>query len=202
LPDVLSGEEIETLLALPDLETPFGLRDKALIEVLYATGMRVAEAGNLSMPDIDWRAGEIRVVEGKGGKERIVLLGSHALGALEIYVKQARAVLMARCKNTLAATTDAAWINGRGTRLSSHAIYMLVVGYARQAGIEKNVTPHTLRHSFATHLLEGGADLRVVQELLGHRSLSSTQIYTRIGTGHLQKVYLEAHPRAKLEQAT
>lgn len=199
LPDVLTLEEVEQMLALPDLETPFGVRDKALLETLYATGMRVAESANLSMPDIDWRAGEIRVREGKGGKERVVLLGSHALAALKNYVDQSRAALMARCQNSLSATTDAVWINGRGTRLSAHAIYTIVVACARRAALDKNVTPHTLRHSFATHLLEGGADLRVVQELLGHRSLSSTQIYTRVGSAHLQKVYLAAHPRAHTE---
>lgn len=196
LPDVLDVTEIERLLELPDLESPFGRRDKALLETLYATGMRVAEAAGLSMPDIDWRVGEIRVTGGKGSKERVVLLGRHALTALRDYVDSARPQLMARRKNQLAATSDAVWINGRGTRLSAHAIYMLVVEYTKRAGILKNVTPHTLRHSFATHLLEGGADLRVVQELLGHRSLSSTQIYTRVGAAHLQKVYQAAHPRA------
>lgn len=201
LPDVLDLSEIERILELPDLSTAFGLRDKALLETLYATGMRVAEAAALTLRDIDWKAGEVRVAEGKGGKERIVLLGSHAQGALRHYVDEARAVLMARRRNGLAATTDAVWVNMRGTELSAHAIYTLVVGYATKAGIVKNVTPHTLRHSFATHMLEGGADLRVVQELLGHRSLSSTQIYTRVGTAHLLKVYASAHPRAALSQA-
>jgi tyrosine recombinase XerC len=196
LPDVLDIAEIEAMLVLPDLEKPFGRRDRALLETLYATGMRVSEAAALSLGDIDWRAGEIRVVQGKGGKQRIVLLGRHALAALKEYVEASRAPLLARCKSDIAAITDAVWINGRGTRLSSHAIYIMVLGYANRAGIAKNVTPHTLRHSFATHLLEGGADLRVVQELLGHRSLASTQIYTRVGTAHLKKVYEAAHPRA------
>jgi len=196
LPDVLDLSEIEKMLALPDVQTPFGLRDRALLETLYATGVRVAEASQLSLGDIDWRAGEARIRDGKGGKERIVLLGRHALGALQIYVDEARAPLMARRQDKLAPTVDALWVNGRGTRLSGHAIYMLVTAYARRAGIDKNVTPHTLRHSFATHLLEGGADLRVVQELLGHRSLSSTQIYTRVSAVHLKKVYATSHPRA------
>ncbi|MBV9468935.1 MAG: tyrosine recombinase [Abitibacteriaceae bacterium] len=197
LPDVLDIGEVEKLLILPNIETPFGQRDKALLEFLYATGMRVAEAAALSLPDVDWRAGEARVVSGKGSKERVVLLGRYALRALQDYVEQARPVLMARRKNELANTTDAVWINGRGTRLSAHAIYMLVLDYAGRAQLQKKVTPHTLRHSFATHLLEGGADLRVVQELLGHRSLSSTQIYTRIGASHLKNVYEAAHPRAR-----
>lgn len=196
LPDVLEIAEVESLLALPDAETPFGRRDRALLETLYATGMRVAEAAALSMPDLDWRAGEARVKSGKGDRERVVLLGRAALAALRGYVEEARPQLMARRKNQLTPVSDAVWINGRGTRLSSHAIYMLVLDYTRRAGIHKSVTPHTLRHSFATHLLEGGADLRVVQELLGHRSLSSTQIYTRVGAAHLKKVYDAAHPRA------
>jgi tyrosine recombinase XerC len=195
LPDVLELPEIERMLFAPD-DTPFGLRDRALLETLYATGMRVSEAAALQLGDINWSAGEIRVRSGKGGKERVVLLGRHALAALRTYLDGARAPLMARCKRELA-TTDAVWINGRGTQLSAHAIYMLVLSYATRAGILKNVTPHTLRHSFATHLLEGGADLRVVQELLGHSSLSSTQIYTRVSGAHLKSVYDAAHPRAK-----
>lgn len=198
LPDVLSQGEVEHILALPDLEKPFGVRDKALLETLYATGMRVAETAQLSMADLDWRAGEARVRDGKGGKERVVLLGRPAMAALRQYVDEARPLLMARRKDQLAPVVDGVWINGRGTRLSGHAIYMLVVDYARRGGIDKTVTPHTLRHSFATHLLEGGADLRVVQELLGHRSLSSTQIYTRVGAAHLKKIYAASHPRASI----
>ena len=195
LPDVLDLAEIERMLALPNAEKPIGIRDRAILEVLYATGMRVGEAAALSMGDIDWRAGEIRVL-GKGSKERVVMLGRYAVAALRTYIDTARVPLMERCKRDLG-TTDAVWINGRGTRLSSHAIYILVLQYATAAGILKNVSPHTLRHSFATHLLEGGADLRVVQELLGHSSLSSTQIYTRISTAHLKSVYDSAHPRAQ-----
>jgi site-specific recombinase XerD len=139
------------------------------------------------------------VRSGKGSQERIVLLGRLAMAALRDYVQRARPLLLQRCKNELAPITEALWINSRGTRLSGHAIYMLVLGYTEQAAIRKKVTPHTLRHSFATHMLEGGADLRVVQELLGHRSLSSTQIYTRVGITHLKKVYETTHPRARLE---
>lgn len=196
LPDVMTLPEIEQMLTLPDEGTPYGLRDRALLEFLYATGMRVSEAAAVSLPDLDWKTGQARVISGKGSKERIVLLGRHAIRATREYMDQARPALMERRRNKLAATSDALWINSRGTRLSAHAIYTLVQDYARRAGINKNVTPHTLRHSFATHLLEGGADLRVVQELLGHRSLSSTQIYTRVGAGHLKNVYEAAHPRA------
>ena len=125
-----------------------------------------------------------------------MLLGSHALRAMKSYLGEGRPLLLERSSNKLGPANDAVWINARGTRLSAHAIYMAVQDYARRAGFEKKVTPHTFRHSFATHLLEGGADLRVVQELLGHRSLSSTQIYTRVGAAHLKSVYVSAHPRA------
>lgn len=195
LPDVLELPEVERMLSAPD-DSPFGLRDRALLETLYATGMRVSEVAALSLGDIDWSAGEIRVVSGKGGKERVVLLGRYALAALRLYMETARGPLLERNKRELL-TTDAVWINSRGSRLSAHAVYTVVLTYATRAGILKNVTPHTLRHSFATHLLEGGADLRVVQELLGHSSLSSTQIYTRVSSAHLKSVYDAAHPRAK-----
>ena len=200
LPDVLTTTEIETLLALPDSSTGFGQRDRALLETLYATGLRVAECAAMTLGDVDWRMGEVRVKDAKGQKERIVLLGRPAMAALNIYLNEARPHLMARRGDKLAATIEALWINSRGTRLSSHAIYTVVVAYAGRAAIDKNVSPHTLRHSFATHLLEGGADLRVVQELLGHSSLSSTQIYTRVSSSHLKKVYGDCHPRALVEK--
>ena len=160
--------------------------------------MRVAEAAALSLPDVDWRVGEARVVGGKGNKERMVLLGRYAMAALKPYLEKGRPSLLARRQNKIAGAIDAVWVNARGTRLSAHAIYMLVQDYAARANITKKVTPHTLRHSFATHMLQGGADLRVVQELLGHSSLSSTQIYTRVGPAHLKSVYQTAHPRAKV----
>lgn len=197
LPDVLEVEEIERLLAQPDENIAFGKRDRALLEVLYATGIRVAEACALEPGDIDWNAAEILVRGGKGNKDRIVLMGGCALRALQTYSGDARNELLERRKNKLEAVCTALWINSRGTRLSPHAAYILVQRYAVSAGIIKKVTPHTLRHSFATHLLSNGADLRVVQELLGHRTLSSTQIYTRVSATHLKGVYDDAHPRAK-----
>lgn len=200
LPDVLSVDEIEKMLALPDEKTPFGLRDRALLETLYATGCRVAEASALKLDNLDWRAGEVRVVGGKGNKDRVVLLGRFAVASLQKYFDEARPWLIARRRDKMAPVCEQVWINSRGTGLSAHAIYMLVQEYSLKAGITKKVTPHTLRHSFATHLLQNGADLRVVQELLGHRSLSSTQIYTRVGAAHLKGVYDKAHPRAKLER--
>ncbi len=198
-PEVLEVREVELLLAQPDVATSFGLRDRALLEVLYASGVRVSEASALDVGDVDWdgcRAGEgsARVLQGKGKKGRIVLLGRHAASALIAYEQQARAAMLSTRKE--GSTTDALWINSRGGRLSSHAIYMRVLDYSNRAGIAKSVTPHTLRHCFATHLLEGGADLRLVQELLGHASLAATQIYTRVSIGHLQKVYGASHPRA------
>jgi integrase/recombinase XerD len=198
LPDVLDLSEIEKMLALPVENTSFSVRDRALLEVLYATGLRVAEASALKLGDVDWRAGEVRVSGGKGNKDRIVLMGRFAVGALKEYVHGARPWLLARRKDKLAPACESVWINSRGTTLSPHGMYVLVQDYAARAGITKKVTPHTLRHSFATHLLQNGADLRVVQELLGHRSLSSTQVYTRVGATHLKGVYDKAHPRAKL----
>lgn len=197
LPDVLDLEEIEKLLVLPDEKSAFGRRDKALLEVLYASGLRVAEASALVLGDIDWRAGEVRVSGGKGNKDRVVLLGRFAVKALKEYVNDARPWLLARRKDKLAPVCENVWINSRGTRLTPHAMYILVQEYSARAGFTKKVTPHTLRHSFATHLLQNGADLRVVQELLGHRTLSSTQIYTRVGATHLKVIYDKAHPRAK-----
>jgi tyrosine recombinase XerC len=198
LPDVLDLPEIERMLELTEAKTPFSSRDRALLEVLYATGLRVAEACALKLGDVDWRAGEIRVVGGKGNKDRIVLLGRFARQALETYVHESRPSLLARRRDKLAPACESIWINARGTALSPHAVYVLVQEYAARAGITKNVTPHTLRHSFATHMLQHGADLRVVQELLGHRSLSSTQVYTRVSAAHLKGEYDKAHPRAKL----
>lgn len=200
LPDVLEPSEVETMLALTNNDSAFAARDKALLEVMYATGMRVAEAAALALPEINWPAGEIRVTSGKGNKERIVLLGRYAREALERYVGKARGELLARRRNKEEYTTNSVWINSRGMPLSAHAIYTLVQDYAQRAGIMKHVSPHTLRHSFATHLLQNGADLRVVQELLGHQSLSSTQIYTRISAAHLKEAYVNAHPRARIGQ--
>jgi tyrosine recombinase XerC len=201
LPDVLDVSEIERMLEQTAKITSFSIRDRALIEVLYATGMRVAEACALKLGDVDWRAGEIRVIGGKGNKDRVVLMGRFAKQALEKYVHESRPSLLARRRNKLELACENVWINARGTALSSHAVYVLVQEYAARAGITKKVTPHTMRHSFATHLLQHGADLRVVQELLGHRSLSSTQVYTRVSAAHLKGEYDKAHPRAKLEEA-
>ena len=196
LPDVLDAAEVERLLDAPRRDHPLGRRDRALLEWLYSSGARVAETAALDLEMLDWKKSEARIEGGKGGKDRLVLLGAPCLEALKSYVEDWRSELLTRAKmDGGPKPTQAVWINGHGTRLSAHAIYMMVRETAREVGITKEVTPHVLRHSFATHLLEGGADLRVVQELLGHRTLSSTQIYTRVSTRHLQKVYAEAHPR-------
>ena len=167
-----------------------GGRDRAIMELLYGTGIRVVEIARLNLNEVDFDEGEIRVF-GKGAKERVVIFGSHARAALKDYLKNGRPQLLK------AAKTNAFFIGRRGSRLTSRQIERIIRLYAKQAGINKKVTPHTLRHSFATHLLEGGADLRMVQELLGHVSLSTTQVYTHVTKERLKKVYDEAHPRAK-----
>ncbi|MCS7252552.1 MAG: tyrosine recombinase XerC [Armatimonadota bacterium] len=193
LPRTLTIAEVEKLLSMPDDSSPVGLRDKAILEVLYSTGMRVGELVHLNCSDVNMTAGEI-VVTGKGGKQRIVLLGELALFSLREYLEKARPKFASARKN---ASCEALFLSKRGTRLTERQVHRIVVRYARLAGLGDDVTPHTLRHSFATHLLEGGADLRVVQELLGHASLSTTQIYTRTSMAHLKRIYDMAHPRAK-----
>lgn len=189
LPNFLYPEEIKNLLGSPDLKLPVGMRDMAIFEVIYGTGLRVTELIRISLNDVDFDEGEIRVL-GKGSKERIVLFGSHARSALQKYLKDARPVLLAGSR------TPALFLNRRGGRLTSRSIERIIRYHSKKAGITKKVTPHTLRHSFATHLLSGGADLRIVQELLGHVSLSTTQVYTHITKERLKEVYDASHPRA------
>ncbi len=188
LPTFLYVEEMFHLLAAPDVATPLGMRDLALLEFLYASGCRIAECVALEAADIRLDAGAVRVI-GKGNRERIVLYGAAAQSALRSYLERARPVLAGRDENAL-------FVNSRGTRLTDRSVRRMIDRYVQQAAIGKHATPHTFRHSFATHMLEGGADLRVVQELLGHQSLSSTQIYTHTATEHLLRVYEAAHPRA------
>lgn len=192
LPKVLTIAEVERLLCAPDATTLEGLRDRAILEVLYSTGMRVGELVKLNCPDVNISSGAV-IVTGKGGKQRLVLLGEPALKALQEYLGEARPKLL-RGK---AIDCGALFLSKRGTRLTERQVHRIVVKHALAAGLADKVTPHTLRHSFATHMLEGGADLRIVQELLGHASLSTTQIYTRTSMAHLKRVYDMAHPRAK-----
>ena len=188
LPNFLYPEELKSLLEAPDPKSSQGLRDKAILEVIYSTGLRVTEVIKINMNDIDFDEGEIKVL-GKGAKERIVLFGSHARAALHRYIKEGRPLLLSVKK------VPALFVNRRGGRLTPRSIERMIVRHSKKARITKKVTPHTLRHSFATHLLSGGADLRMVQELLGHVSLSTTQVYTHITKERLKEVYDSAHPR-------
>lgn len=190
LPSYLNREEIEKLLAVPDEETPIGLRDRALLELLYAAGLRVSELASLECSQVDLISGEIRV-KGKGNKERIALMGRPAIQALREYLERGRPRIPGSSQSPYL------FLNYEGKRLSPRSIQKLVREYAVRAGLGKRVHPHLIRHTFATHLLDGDADLRVVQELLGHASLSSTQIYTHVSRSHIRQVYLKAHPRAR-----
>lgn len=186
LPRVLSVEEAGRLLAQPDVRTPEGLRDRAVLELLYGSGLRVSELVGLDVGDVDLEAELVRVV-GKGNRERVVPLGSHAVRALQAYLQLGRP--------RLARSAGALFVSRSGKRLSRQWVWALLGRYARAAGISRRVTPHVLRHSFATHLLEGGADLRSVQELLGHANISTTQVYTHLSRPHLRGVFDRSHPR-------
>jgi integrase/recombinase XerD len=189
LPKVLTVSEVERLLNQPDLSTPAGKRDKAMLELLYATGIRVSELVNLNILDVDLREGFVRCM-GKGSKERVVPMGDIAVSALRAYLEGARSRLVADAKE------KALFVNHHGRRLTRQGFWKIVKKYATQAQIRKEITPHTLRHSFATHLLENGADLRAVQEMLGHADISTTQIYTHVTKDRLKDVYAKSHPRA------
>lgn len=193
LPRFLHVDEAAALIERPRGETILGQRDRALMEVLYAAGLRVSELAGLDLEDVDASVGTVRVM-GKGGKERIVPLGSEALGALGAYLDVARPRLLSRRRDGRG--ERALFLNRSGRRLSVRSIANVVKHYAREATPGREVTPHTLRHSFATHLLENGADLRAVQELLGHASVSTTQIYTHVSRERLRAVYQKTHPRA------
>jgi integrase/recombinase XerC len=190
LPLFLTIKEMGQLLAAPDLTTPQGQRNRAFLELLYASGLRVSELARLNLEQITLDTREIRVW-GKGSKERMVLMGKPAARALLTYLTQGRPILLGNRK------TNAVFLNRFGGRLSERSVQRILQEYANQIGLDRRVHPHMLRHTFATHLLDGGADLRVVQELLGHASLSSTQIYTHVSKTQARKVYLAAHPLAR-----
>jgi integrase/recombinase XerD len=181
---------VAALLNVPRSDTAVGLRDRALLELLYGSGLRVSELVGLDVDDVDLEEGSVRVL-GKGGKERDVPIGRFGREAVAAYVTRARPDLESgRARGALL-------LNTRGGRLSRQSVNRILGAHARAAGIERRVTPHSLRHSFATHLLEGGADVRVVQELLGHASVATTQIYTLVTREHLREVYYTSHPRAR-----
>jgi tyrosine recombinase XerC len=196
LPRPLTAEEVMALLAAPDVATPQGQRDRAMLEVLYAGGLRVSELLMLDVGAVDLAQAEVRVL-GKGAKERIALIGQPAVAALRAYLADGRAQLLAAAGAAPGRPAAALFLNRFGERLSVSMFTRTLSDYAEQAGIEHAVTPHMLRHSFATHMLDGGADLRSVQELLGHESLGTTQIYTHVSQTHLRDTVLSAHPRAR-----
>jgi integrase/recombinase XerD len=185
LPNVLSLEEVDKLLQAPKTDNPKGLRDRALLEVLYATGLRVSELIGLKMDGVNLEVGFVRCM-GKGSKERIVPMGASAANSVIAY-------LAAR---NVKKPTDYVFLNNRGGKLSRSGFWRILQGYGREAGIKKKLTPHVLRHSFATHLLERGADLRAVQTMLGHSNISTTEIYTHVMRERLKEIYKNYHPRA------
>ncbi len=193
LPAFLSSDEVNKLIMTPDISTPLGMRDKAMLELLYASGLRVSEIASLDIVNVNLEEREVRVL-GKGSKERITLMGKPAVNAIDCYLREGRPKLIGQ------RSTDALFLNRYGRRLSKRSIQQTLSRYATAAGFTKRVFPHMIRHSFATHLLDGGADLRVVQELLGHVSLSTTQIYTHVTQTQARKVYLASHPRAKKQE--
>ena len=191
LPACLDREEVTRLLQMPD-ESPLGVRDRALMEVLYASGMRVSELCGLRIQDYTPAAREMRVI-GKGSRERVVLLNDSAHGWLSKYLDEHWSRLSGGREPQ---PDQPLFVSRQASRLSSRSVHRIVLKYAKSAGINKPITPHTLRHTFATHLLEGGADLRVVQDLLGHTTISTTQIYTHVSLDRLRRIYMHTHPRA------
>jgi integrase/recombinase XerD len=190
LPRPLSVDDVGRLLEAPPDAEPVGLRDRAILELLYGAGLRISELTGLDVDDLDLEEGSVRVL-GKGGKERDVPVGRFAREAATAYLTRARPSF------ATARSRAALFLNQRGGRLTRQGCSQLLAKAVKAAGITRRVTPHTLRHSFATHLLEGGADVRVVQELLGHASVATTQIYTLVTKEHLREVYYTAHPRAR-----
>ena len=189
LPTFLTHGEMAKLLVAPDSSTPQGLRDRAVLELLYATGLRVSEIVSLDLKDIDLGSRQLRVW-GKGAKERVVLMGKPAAEALQLYLKNARPKLQSQTD------TQAVFLNRFGERVVERRIQHIIKKYAKKAGIDMRIFPHIMRHTFATHLLDGGADLRSVQDLMGHARLSSTQVYTHVTQSQTRRKYLAAHPRS------
>nr|WP_204116353.1 site-specific tyrosine recombinase XerD [Lactobacillus kullabergensis] len=190
LPVALTVNEVNNLLEQPDTKKKLGLRDRALLETLYATGIRVSELINLKFTDLHEELKLVKVF-GKGSKERLIPISEVALSWIDSYKEKVRDPLILK----IGKNTDFIFLNSRGGSLTRQAVWQIIKHYCKMAGIQKNVTPHTLRHTFATHLLENGADLRVVQEILGHSDISTTQIYTNLSQKHILQVYEKTHPR-------
>jgi integrase/recombinase XerD len=188
LPDTVSKEEMNLILSQPGDQTPSALRDSAMLELLYATGLRVSELISLMMNSINWQVGFL-IVMGKGSKERVVPIGKTAYDCVRRYVDEARPRLL-KLK-----TTDVLFLNRFGGAFTRQGLWKIIIHYAQKAGLQKNVHPHTFRHSFASHLLEGGADLRAVQVMLGHADISTTQIYTHVTKDRLKEIHRKYHPR-------
>ncbi len=188
LPKAMSEKQVEDLLDAPDTQTALGVRDRAMLETLYATGLRVSELVGLTLLEISLQVGVVRIV-GKGNKERLVPLGEQAIDWIERYQQSARLELLKQRQS------DAMFVTARGSGMTRHAFWHIVKKHALKAGIEQSLSPHTLRHAFATHLINHGADLRSVQMLLGHADLSTTQIYTHIARERLQSMHAQHHPR-------
>lgn len=193
LPEVLTGDEVERLLNQPDTTEAKGCRDKAMLELLYATGIRVSEMIDLKITDVDMDIGYINC--GSGDKQRVIPVYALARKAVKTYMKTARDVLLKEDREI-----DNLFLNCNGNKLTRQGFWKIIKQYAASAKITKDITPHTLRHSFATHLLENGADLKSIQEMLGHTDISSTQVYTKVVKQHLKDVYKNTHPRARKKQ--
>ncbi|HTX45384.1 MAG TPA: site-specific tyrosine recombinase XerD [Solirubrobacteraceae bacterium] len=193
LPNVLTRDEVARLLAQPRGSDPAALRDRALLETMYACGLRASEAIGLELSELDFETGILRA-RGKGSKERIVPIGTKAITTLRAYLERGRPALVGLRDE------PHVFVNQRGAGLSRQGLYKIVQRHAKSAGLNDRMSPHTLRHTFATHLLAGGCDLRSLQEMLGHADIGTTQIYTHLSAGRLREVYFEAHPRAQLER--
>ncbi len=201
LPKALSEAEVQALLAAPRGEDPKALRDRAVLEVLYATGVRISELAGMNLGDLDLPSALVRVL-GKGDKERIVPVGRFALAAVTAWLSAAGRPALIGARRQSRDDADALFCSTRARRMSRQALWSVVREAAAACGLAERVTPHVLRHSFATHLLDHGADVRVVQELLGHASIQTTQVYTKVSQAHLRRVYLAAHPRARQSAAS
>ena len=195
LPKVLSRDEVQSLLEQPRGNSPAVLRDRALLETMYACGLRASEAISLKLSDLDLEAGILRA-SGKGSKERIVPIGSKAIETLRVYLERGRPKLVGLSDE------PSVFVNLRGGGLTRQGLYKIVQRHARSAGLERRMSPHTLRHTFATHLLAGGCDLRSLQEMLGHADIGTTQVYTHLSADRLRDVYFDAHPRAQIARGS